>query len=394
MILTHQTGSQKDTYQRCSRCVMDTSANEISFDRSGICNYCTEFIHNYKTAYLGNANYKSNKLSTLVNTIKRRGRNKKYDCIVGVSGGVDSSWTLSEVVKLGLRPLAVHMDNGWNSELAQNNISNLVTSLNVDLYTHVINWNEYRSLLKAFFDADVIDIELLYDNALLAVNYKLASKFGVNYILAGTNQSTEGMKIPSAWNWYKFDKRNIYSIARKSGITKFKTFPSISTLDYLLYHLIRRIKWVSFLDYLPYNKEYSIQSLKSEFGFKPYSGKHFESILTRFYQGYLLPRKFGIDKRIVHLSTLIITEQITRYDAIEILKTDPYPSKVELENDILYFNKKMKYINQELAEYIKRPQVLHSSFQTEISYRNLIRNIYMALPSKFSQWLRFKFLGN
>ena len=194
-------------YQLCTHCVMDTSATEISFNEQGVCNFCTEFLT--QSDYVMNRDQakKKQELDSFVSKVKQAGKNKRYDCIVGVSGGVDSSWVLVQAIKLGLRPLAVHMDNGWNSELAQNNIANLVRSLNVDLYTHVIDWNEYRNLMQAFFDADVIDVELLYDNAMFAVNYRLAVKYGVKYILSGCNQVTEGMRMPEGWNWFKYDKK-------------------------------------------------------------------------------------------------------------------------------------------------------------------------------------------
>ena len=193
----------------CNRCVMDTTAADITFDENGVCNYCTEFLS--RSGHILNKSPEQRKveLDAFVSKVKADGKGKKYDCIVGVSGGVDSSWVLVKAVELGLRPLAVHMDNGWNSELAQNNIANLIKYLNVDLYTHVIDWQEYRGLMQAFFDADVIDIELLYDNAMLSVNYQKASYYGLKYILSGSNQSYEGMAMPKNWNWLKFDKRNI-----------------------------------------------------------------------------------------------------------------------------------------------------------------------------------------
>src|SRR5215510_469610 len=181
------------TYQECTRCVMDTSASDITFDERGVCNYCSEYIERFHGVLNMGQAAREEGLNRFVAQVKAAGIGKLYDCIIGVSGGVDSSWVLVKAVELGLRPLAVHMDNGWNSELAQNNIANLVRGLGVDLYTHVIDWDEYRNLMQAFFDADVIDVELLYDNAMMAVNYDQATRYGLKYILAGSNQSTEGM---------------------------------------------------------------------------------------------------------------------------------------------------------------------------------------------------------
>jgi 7-cyano-7-deazaguanine synthase in queuosine biosynthesis len=198
---------------------MDTTAEGITFDNDGNCNFCTKLLERFEN---DRVNPVAN-LEEFVQRVKRDGRGKKYDCIVGLSGGADSSYSIYLAKKSGLRVLAVHMDNGWNSELATNNIQTLISNMEVDLYTHVIDWQEYKQLMQSFFDADVIDIELLYDNAMLAVNYQLASKYGIKYILSGSNSSTEGMRMPKNWNWFKYDKKNIRSIAKKDSI-KIKTF--------------------------------------------------------------------------------------------------------------------------------------------------------------------------
>lgn len=359
-------------YQICTRCVMDTTANEITFDETGVCNYCSEFIERAGELLNEESSTREEKLKKLVSEVRKSGEGKPYDCIVGVSGGVDSSWTLVKVVELGLRPLAVHMDNGWNSELAQNNIANLINTLGVDLYTHVIDWNEYRDLMQAFFDADVIDVELLYDNAMLAVNYQMAAKNQLKYILAGTNQSTEGMEMPSDWNWYKKDKKNLKAIASKFGGVKLASFPSIDTLSYNWYHRIKGIEWNSFLDYVEYNKEACIQNLEKNYGYKRYPYKHYESVFTRFYQGYILPEKFGVDKRRIHLSTLIISGQMEREEALTQLKQIPYPSEQELEEDKSYFLKKMGWDKIDLESYLKRERVEHSKYGSEMSYLSVL----------------------
>ena len=355
----------KRPYQQCKRCIMDTDASGITFTDNGFCNYCTEFIERSKNILGNNLISKEKKLEQLVDKIKADGKGKPYDCIVGVSGGVDSSWVLVQTKKLGLRPLAVHMDNGWNSELAQNNISNLLRSLNIDLYTHVIDWEEYRELMQAFFNADVIDVELLYDNALAAVNYSLATKYNLKFILAGTNNSTEGMKIPKEWVWFKYDKRNIKSIARRYGIRSFKTFPTIGTFKFIWYHFIKGICWTSLLDYLEYNKFRALDQLEKSYGFKRYPYKHYESVFTRFYQGYILPKKFKVDKRKIHLSNLVVTKQISRNEAIEDLKSKSYISDQESDVDIKYFLKKMKWSNDQLEIYLSRPEIMHSDYPSE-----------------------------
>jgi N-acetyl sugar amidotransferase len=355
----------KSNNKVCKRCVMDQSAAEITFDGDGNCNFCTDLLQRSGKLFNRSDLQLSDELELLASQIKSDGRRQQYDCIVGVSGGVDSSWALVKAVELGLRPLAVHMDNGWNSELAQNNIENLVKGLNVDLYTHVIDWNEYRISMQSFFDADVIDIELLYDNAMLAVNYQQASRYNVKYILSGSNQATEGMKMPAAWNWFKYDKANIKSIARFYSGESFKTFPAIGTFDYLRFRLFKKIQWVPFLDYFAFNKESALNFLENEYGYKRYPYKHYESIFTRFYQGHILPVKFGVDKRRLHLSTLIATGQLEREDAVTMLGDIPYASREALEEDKSYFLKKLKWTDKEFNEYLSRPEKSHSLYNSE-----------------------------
>jgi len=352
------------TYRICTRCVMDTSAANISFNSEGVCNYCIEFLNRSKNTLFMTEVERARKLNDFVAKVKADGRGKPYDCIVGISGGADSAYSLYLAKKEGLRPLAVHMDNGWDSELAASNIENLICKMGVDLYTHVIDWNEYKSLMQAFFDADVIDVELLYDNAMLAVNYQLAAKYGLKWILAGTNEATEGMLLPTNWNWFKRDKKNIRSLAATRAV-KIRTFPLLGTLDFIYYEFVRKAKWVSFLDFVDYNKNRCIELLQNQFGFRPYPHKHYESIFTRFYQGYILPNKFRVDKRKVHLSTLIICGQLKRDAAIAILAESPYPSEQALKEDIDYFLKKMGWSKKQLEDYLARPEQTHARYGTE-----------------------------
>jgi len=351
-------------YQVCTRCVMDTSAPDISFNADGVCNYCTEFLATRARYLRDDPVARQDRLDAVLSEIRAAGRGKSYDCVVGVSGGVDSSWTLALAVDLGLRPLAVHMDNGWNSELAQNNIANLVRGLGVDLHTHVIDWPEYRGLMEAFFASDVIDVELLYDNAMLAVNYGTAARHGVKHILAGTNVATEGMRMPPSWNWLKYDKRNIAAISNRFGGPRLRTFPAIGTWDFVRYHL-RGIRWQSFLDNFEYRNAAALQSLQGRFGYKPYPFKHYESVFTRFYQGFLLPEKFGVDKRRLHLSTFVMNGEMTRAEALAALEGIPYESEKLLRSDTAYFLKKMGWSQEKLDEYLARPEKPHDAYPTE-----------------------------
>ena len=281
-----------------------------------------------------------------------------------------------------MKPLAVHLDNGWNSELAQNNIENLVKSLNVDLYTHVLDWNEYKSMMNSFFDADVIDIELLMDNAMYSLNYEIAKKENVKFILSGSNFSTEGMSMPKNMNWIKFDKKNIYSIVKNFGNYKIESYPAIGVFDLIRYILFYKIKWIHFLDYFDYRKSEAVDILKKKYRFKPYEYKHYESIFTRFYQGYILPKKFNIDKRILHLSTLIVTNQLLRDEALKKLELSPYSDNLQLNDDKSYFLKKMNWSEEKLEEYLKRPAISHAKYSnSKFIYDNLLK-IYKLL--KFS----------
>lgn len=371
--------------QTCTRCIMDTTAQDIVFDDQGVCNYCTAFLEKKAKHIALSDDERESRLVRLVDMVKATGRKKRYDCIIGLSGGVDSSWTLVRAVQLGLRPLAVHMDSGWNSELAQNNIANLVRSLDVDLYTHVIDWPEIRGLMEAFFASDVIDVEVLYDNAMLAVNYQQAAKHGLKHILAGTNIATEGVDIPKGWNWHKADKRNIVGISRAFGGPKLKTFPSISTMGLAKHILIDRIHWISFLDYLDYRKSEALEVLQRDFGYKPYLHKHYESVFTRFYQGYLHPNKFGVDKRKPHLSSLVMSNEMTRDEALKQASGIAYPSEKDMEADRQYFIKKMGWSEEKFAEYIARPARPHTDYPSEAAFYEKLLKLYRRLNLKLGR---------
>jgi N-acetyl sugar amidotransferase len=364
---------------KCSRCLLDDAIDGVEINQDGNCNLCTEFIdrlNQFKTKDL------DLELKNLIRKVKRSGRGKKYDCVVGVSGGVDSSTVLVKCIELGLRPLAVHMDNGWNSELAQSNITNLIENLDVDLATHVIDWSEYRSMMECFFSSDVVDIELLYDNAMLGVNYHYAHKYGIKYIFSGTNIETEGMAMPEGWNWFKFDKLNIKDICRKNGFSNFSTFPFIGTLNYIFYEKLRGIKWISILNYIEYNKEASLDILEKKYAYKKYKSKHDESVFTKFYQNYLLPKKFGIDKRKVHLSNLIASGQLEKKIAEkEIENTSSLQTSTNKEL-IQYFLKKLDWDEAKLDDYLIRPPVDHSNYRSEKSLWNFFKKIYFSFSGR------------
>ena len=349
--------------QVCQRCVMDSSAENIRFNSNGVCHYCTDFLEKQTPVLRKSDALRNTERQELIDRIKHAGRRKRYDCVVGVSGGIDSSYVLHLAVENGLRPLAVHMDNNWNSEAAANNIKNLVTRLGVDLYTHVIEWQCYRSLLQAFLDADVVDIELLYDNASQGVVYRQAKKHGIRHMLMGFNAATEGLMLPRGWRHFKWDLRNIRDIARSGGAST-KKFPGIGIWRRLYYHKLCRMQQVRLLNYVEFNKSQALELLEERYDYKRYQYKHYESILTRFYQGYLLPVKFGIDKRRVHASTLIMTGELTRSDALDMLGGPAYDPS-EIERDRKYFVKKMRWTESQLDDYLSRPPRRHDEFRSD-----------------------------
>jgi len=367
----------------CTRCVMDTTAEGIEFDAHGICNYCKSY-ESLRASIDVDEDIKRAKLEKLLSDIKTQGKGKKYDCIVGVSGGVDSSWVLLRTVELGLRPLAVHMDNGWNSELAQQNIEHLVKRLNVDLYTHVLDWNEFRDLQESFFNADVLDLELLTDNFLVGLNFEQAAKWNTKFILSGSNTVTEGIPMPSNWAAVnKFDKKNILNIWKQKGKGfKLRTISVFSFNAYYYNWHIKGIKWHRFLDLMEYRKSDAVKRLSQDFGYVPYPYKHYESVFTRLYQGVILPRKFGVDKRKNHLSALIMDGDVSREAAMEKLNQLPYPNEADMQADISYFLKKFNWTAEQFETYLNRPEIPHALYGEDADLMAPIRRLIKALKGK------------
>lgn len=342
-----------NSYQVCTRCVMDTSVSDIEFDDSGVCNYCRAASARLACEhFVGEAH--AEKLEGLVSAIKRDGAGKQYDCIIGVSGGVDSSYTAYLVKrKYGLRPLAVHFDNGWNSELAVQNIERLLRELEIDLCTHVVEWDEFKDLQLAFLKASVANCEIPTDHAIVALMYGMAAKAGVRYIISGGNLATESI-MPDVWMHDAKDLRFLKAIHRRFGTRPLKTFPTQGYLGLAWNVLARRIRYVGILNYVDYNKEDAVRILEDELGWRKYEAKHFESIYTRFFQGYLLPRKFNMDKRRPHLSSLIVSGQMTRVEALAELEGDPYNPKLA-DEDAEYIRQKFGLSAEEFGAIMDAP---------------------------------------
>ena len=360
---------QNQDYRVCAQCVMDTTDSNITFDESGVCNHCDDYW-NRKRSMLNHPTERKAALDKLVVKIKNAGANKQYDCIIGVSGGIDSSYVVYLAKELGLRGLLVHLDNGWNSELAVKNIENLVLYSGFDLYTVVIDWEEFKDLQRSFFKSDVIDLELLSDHAIFATVYKLAKQFGTKYLLSGENFETEAV-MASSWNWRKSDKINIKAIHKRFGTRRLKTFPFMSTARKLFYNKIGVAISIPILNFVDYDKDTAIEVLENKVGWKYYGGKHFESIFTRFYQGYILPNKFSVDKRRAHLSTLINSGRISREDALRELSEPPYPLHLQ-EQDRALVCKKLNFSDAEFSEYMSRPEVPHDNYGTDTAIYNAL----------------------
>lgn len=340
-------------YQSCTFCVMDTSVPDIEFDADGVCNYCRAARARLAREHFVGAEH-SNKLEALIAEIKRDGVGKPYDCIIGVSGGVDSSYTAYLVKRqYGLRPLAVHFDNGWNSELAVQNIERLLKELDIDLYTHVVDWDEFKDLQLAFLKASVANCEIPTDHAIVALLYQMAAKQGVRYIINGGNLATESI-MPDIWMHDAKDLRFLKSIHRRFGSIPLKTLPKMGYMALAWNIFVRRIRYVGILNYIDFHKNEAIQFLEKELGWRKYEAKHFESIYTRFFQGYLLPRKFNMDKRRPHLSSLIVSGQMSREEALAELKAEPYEPRIAAE-DTEYICQKFGLSVEEFDAIMRSP---------------------------------------
>jgi N-acetyl sugar amidotransferase len=352
-------------YQICTNCVMDTTDSKISFDEKGVCDHCNSFFHhtlpNWHTDERG-----ASELSALVERIKHDGKGKDFDCIIGMSGGIDSSYlTYLAKEKFGLRPLLFHVDAGWNSEVAVNNIEKLVDGLGIDLYTEVIDWEEMRDLQLAFFKSGVPHIDSPQDNAFFAMMYKFARQYKVKYILTGANLSTECIRNPVEWMYYQSDSWQLKDIHRQFGKKPLINYPLTSILWHKIYlPYVTGIKTVRPLNYVPYIKRDAMHLLIDRFGWQPYPQKHFESRFTRFYESYWLPKRFGYDVRRVQYSSLILTGQLSRQEALEKLKQSSYDEST-IAYDLEYVANKLRISVTELNSYLDMPKRTFRDYKSQ-----------------------------
>lgn len=351
-----------NTYQQCTVCVMDTTDRDITFDAQGVCNYCIEARESLLKYKFSQEEERLN-LERLTSQILND-KSGKYDSVVGLSGGVDSSYVAYLAKQMGLNPLCVHFDNGWNSELAVSNIKKIVDKCGFDLETYVIDWPEFKDLQRSFFKAGVVDIEMLTDHAIMATMFKLRKKHNIKYILSGSNYVTEH-GLPKSWVWRKQDLANIKGIQKKFGTKRIKNFPTMNSIQFQLsLRLGLGGVYIELLNNINYNKEEAMKVLEKEFGWQYYGGKHYESIFTKFYQAYYLPEKYGFDKRKVHYSAQIRNGEIPREDVLIELANPPYP-EADFQNDLDYVLKKLSFSREEFDAIMKAERKSHLDYPSD-----------------------------
>ena len=352
-------------FQQCSLSLMDTIEDpDIRFDDNGICNYFKEYKQAEAQFVIPGAEGKM-KFEGIVNKIIDAGKNRKYDCILGLSGGVDSTYLCWLAKQYNLRPLIVHFDNGWNSELAVSNIEQTISRLGFDLYTYVVDWPEFRELQLSYLKASVVDIEVLTDHAFMAVLYEQARKWNIKFVLAGMNIVTEQV-LPKYWIYNKGDDVNIKDIQSKYGrtpVSRLKSYPFLNYTNKLYCERVLKMDVISPLNFIEYKYTDIKDLITQQLGWRDYGGKHYESVWTRFYQGYILPRKFHIDKRKAHYSNLIFSGQLTKSKAINLL-AEPMYEQALLRQDVDFVLKKLGLEVDEFEKLMRLPRREHREFQT------------------------------
>lgn len=368
------------SYQICTRCVMDTSDPLITFDAEGVCSHCHEFDVHHQPQILGAARGKP-LLDAQVARMKEQGKGKPYDCIIGLSGGVDSSYVAHLVVQLGLRPLAVHVDTGWNSELAVSNIEKIVSKLKIDLYTTVIDWEEMRDLQLAFFKASVANCDVPQDHTFVAVLFNLAAKHGVHTIISGHNLQSESI-MPVSWGYTSIDAKHLRAIQRQFGSRKLKSFPTYSIFQYSFWWpYVRKIRIFKILNYCDYRKDDVKQWLMDNYDWRDYGGKHYESQFTKFFQSYYLPTKFGFDKRRAHLASLVVSGQLARAQAMQVMQAPPFDPAAAVE-DKAFVAKKLSVSVAEFDAILQRPPKTYRDYP---SHADLIARL-LDTKLKLAAW--------
>ncbi len=360
-------------YRQCVRCVMDTSDPDISFDDAGRCNHCCAYEQRTsKLTYRGPES--DRELDAIVSRIKQAGRRGEYDCVLGISGGVDSCYAAYVTKSLGLRPLAVHMDNGWDSDTAVKNIKNVAARLGIDYQSYVLNWGEFKDLQLSFLKASVAEIETPTDIAIPATLHRVAAENRVKFIISGGNYATEGI-LPKAWHYDAKDVRYLRAIHGRFGARKLKSFPTFGYWSEAYFKLIKGIRFVYVLNYVSYSKAEAVKCLENELGWKNYGGKHHESRITAFVQAYVLPVKFDIDYRKATLSTQICAGQVSREEALEQLRRSPF-DPATIDGDKEYVAKKFEITRDDLERILALPPRSYRDYPNAQGFLEVLYRTY------------------
>jgi N-acetyl sugar amidotransferase len=356
---------------------MDTSDPAITFDAQGRCNHCRDYL---ARASLLKSRRREPAISSLIERIKRAGRHSAYDCIVGLSGGGDSSYVAWSAVKMGLRVLAVHMDNGWNSAVAVRNVKRVVDALDLDYVSVVLDWQEFRDLQLAFLRASVPEIETPTDIAIPGALHRVAAEYGVRNIISGGNVWTEGI-LPKAWHYDAKDLRYLEAIHGRFGTGRLRSFPRFGYLEESWYKLAKGIRFVYLMEFLPYTTAEITRLLRDELGWQPPGGKHHESTITRFVQTYVLPMKFGYDYRRATFSTQICAGELSRERALAELEEPPW-DEAQLACDKQYVAKKFEVTEAELERILAQPPRTYQDYPNDQRFLEMIYGLYRAFFSR------------
>jgi N-acetyl sugar amidotransferase len=361
---------------------MDASDPYIRFDANGVCSYCTEALDRMRRQ-LRTGEAREAALQNLVSRIKSSGVGKDHDCVIGVSGGVDSSMVAYHAIRLGLRPIAVHFDNGWNSELAVDNIRRVLDALKIELLTYVVDWDEFRDIQLAFLKSSTANCEIPTDHAIFSTLFHTAAKLNLKYILTGSNLATESIHSMHGGHYHQ-DLRHLKAVHRRFGTRAMKTLPTMFLWHYLFFVLGRGVRQIPFLNLVEYDRDKAKELLQSELGWRDYGGKHYESVWTRFFQGYYLPTKFGCDKRRWHLSSQICAGQVTRDEALRILEKPMYDSAL-LRQDTDFVLKKFHLSPEAFAEIMSAPPVKATEFPSHyflLHRLSRFKNMFRAIATE------------
>lgn len=350
-------------YQICTRCVMDTSDPDIEFDSLGRCNHCRDYEQKIIEPESNNEK-KSIEIDELTSRIKTHGKRGKYDCLIGISGGVDSCYVAYLCHKWGLNPLLMHMDNGWNTDVAVKNVKKVVDKLGLDYVSYVLDWREFREIQLGFLKSSIVDLEMPTDIAIAASQYQIASKHNIKYLISGGNYSGEGI-LPLSWGYHVLKDEKLYRhIVRRYTNTKIKKVPVVGLKGEIYYKFIKGIKTIYPLNYIDYNKDEAREFLKKEFGWQDYGGKHHESKITGFWQSFVMPTKYNMDYRRATFSSQIVSGQISREEALEKLKSSPF-NEASIEKDKAYIAKKFGISIKELDNYLSLPPKTYKDFPND-----------------------------